>query len=406
MKKRMIIISDLHIWDMKNNAGREVMFKTINYFSRDYDIILISPDQSVAGLKIKQHFFFNLNILNKYIGIKYFGYILKNIYMYLYVINLKKIIKKNQIDGDLFYTVGYMSANAIFKIYKNRKPVFNRHLGIAWKPEKFNQWFYRLKNYAQFKSIRNHGVGVIMTNDGTQGDKFLERINIPQELIFFKKNGINKNYEINVKEIEKIKENNGIDEETHVFLTVSRLVNWKRVDLAIKLMREVVSRNPNSKLLIVGDGKEKAKLKEQVKEYKLENNIKFQGAISRDEIHNYFAIADFFFSFYDYSNAGNPLFEAMMHSKCIFVKNVGDTVEFISGNQCVLLTEKEILENNSKIFDVIENEELKKQKEKEAFKRFNEDFQTWEERIKLEIDFINERYESFYNKPIAEKSLC
>lgn len=61
-----------------------------------------------------------------------------------------------------------------------------------------------------------------------------------------------------------------------IFLSIGRLDSVKNIIFLIDVFAQVVKEKPNYLLLIVGDGVEKNKLQEQVNNFGLENNIKFE----------------------------------------------------------------------------------------------------------------------------------
>lgn len=53
--------------------------------------------------------------------------------------------------------------------------------------------------------------------------------------------------------------------------------------------------------------------------------VRFEGAVLHDQVTKYLDVVNIFLSFYNLSNVGNPLLEAMMAGKCIITLNNGDT---------------------------------------------------------------------------------
>ncbi len=78
----------------------------------------------------------------------------------------------------------------------------------------------------------------------------------------------------------KVKEN--ID--NFIYGSISLLTKNKRVDLLIHSFSEILKKYPNSILYIVGDGPEKNNLMEKVNKLNINNNIKFYGLLTRDNI--------------------------------------------------------------------------------------------------------------------------
>nr|WP_264358323.1 glycosyltransferase [Melioribacter roseus] len=139
---------------------------------------------------------------------------------------------------------------------------------------------------------------------------------------------------------------------------------------------------------MVGEGEEKNNLMKKVNKLNLTNNVLFVGNIDHEYIANYYNLADIFLSFYDYSNAGNPLFEAMLFSKCIVTLNNGDTSKFIDNNSGVLFNEYNEINISNKIIELLNDDNKRKTLGKNARNRIITEFYDWNERIKIEIDAI------------------
>lgn len=118
-------------------------------------------------------------------------------------------------------------------------------------------------------------------------------------------------------------------EAKHVLLTVSRLVSWKCVDRSIIALPELVNNFSNIQLIVVGDGPERKKFEQLSDKFGVIEYVCFEGAVPHDKVPKYLAAADIFLSFYDWSNVGNPLLEAMKAGKCIITLNNDNTGRFI-----------------------------------------------------------------------------
>lgn len=105
-------------------------------------------------------------------------------------------------------------------------------------------------------------------------------------------------------------------------------------------------------LVIVGNGSERERLQGIARELGVEQHVRFEGAVPHGEIIQYLAAADIFLSFYDWSNVGNPLLEAMMAGKCIVTLNNGDTGQFVKNEENGILLE---YEEPPKLPEVIRN---------------------------------------------------
>lgn len=228
---------------------------------------------------------------------------------------------------------------------------------------------------------------VFMDNDGTRGKEVLIKLKIKEEKIRFYINGVRKDIYIpNFEKSQFLKELN-LSEDSKVILSVSRLVNWKRVDRAILAMTEVIKEVNNAVLIIVGDGPEKVKLNRLVKELKLNNNVIFVGPIPNDFVKYYFNAADIFLSLYDYSNLCNPVLEALECGKCIVTIDDGSTKEILINGQNAILIRKENLSNelSKTIVNLLTHTEVRQRLEKNARIFAEEHLLSWENRMELEI---------------------
>lgn len=99
--------------------------------------------------------------------------------------------------------------------------------------------------------------------------------------------------------------------------------------------------------------------------------------------------ADAFLSFYDLSNVGNPLMEAMMCGKPIITLDVGDTKELIKNNENgILLPVNKLQDIPDKMIKIIEDKNFAFKIASGALKTAQSEFWSWEERISVEISKV------------------
>lgn len=79
-----------------------------------------------------------------------------------------------------------------------------------------------------------------------------------------------------------------------ILLSVSRLIPTKGIDLNIRAMSYLTKQNKNLFYLIVGDGPEKTKLKQLVKELDLTEHVEFIGQVSYQKVMEYMSICEIF----------------------------------------------------------------------------------------------------------------
>ena len=117
-----------------------------------------------------------------------------------------------------------------------------------------------------------HSDLLIMTNDGTQGDRALMRIKGKKEYrSHFWVNGVDIP-SVRSENVQLLRQKYSL-KKMHVFLSVSRLVGWKRVERGIGIMAELKEEGlTHFKYLIVGDGDARPFLEELVVEQGLVEN--------------------------------------------------------------------------------------------------------------------------------------
>ena len=227
----------------------------------------------------------------------------------------------------------------------------------------------------------------ILTNDGTFADEIALSFGVQKNKIHFLKNGINKNWSNNIPNnvLKKQITPNG----EFILLSVSRLANWKQVDLIIKALPRLISLNNNVKLIIVGDGPEKEKLKKLCIDLNVAEYIEFMGALPQESIKDYMSIADVFISMNLLSSLSNPVFEALISGKPVIALNKGTTNELIENKKTGILVEEEDIEKLPEIInDILMDNQLREQIGKNAQQYMLENWPTWEERVAYEVDLI------------------
>lgn len=313
-------------------------------------------------------------------------------YIYINIIYFfkgRKLIKKSQVDLIYAYEIGgALAAKLLSLIYK--KPLVTRFQGTILNKDmpKGKLWTSYFP-HAYALSIKSDCV--IMTNDGTQGDQVLKALKNKTEKVCFWMNGVNKSPSpANPQRVHELVQRLEIANK-QVLMTVSRLVNWKRLDRIINAMPEIIHHVPEAVLLIVGDGAERKRLEELVKENQLEKSVLFLGSLNHERVLEVLEIADVFVSLYDLSNVGNPLLEAMIAEKAIVTLNNGDTGKFIQNEENGLLLELDAIDQVPEKIIMLLKDKVKAQRlGNNAGKFAQEHFWTWDERMCAEVRTLKE----------------
>lgn len=396
--KKIVMLSNLDIWSIEEGKGAPSFYNTIKaYVDAGWDITLIQPfskyrkDYKVGSCKMIKFNNTFFDFFNRIPKIRYFFRFLAYVYAnYQFNKIASKLISKEP-ENYVVYAYEIFGVKTAKKLSaKYNVPMVTRFQGTILdgiKPTLFN----KIRRFPHFGSLGEKSNLVIMTNDGTHGDKVLKTIGNNSPLLF-PRNGqdpVKSTQEIKQANIE-IRNKYNIKKEDTVLLTVSRLKNWKKVDRAINAFAKLLKSKPSTYLIIVGDGDEFDNLNTLAKELKVDKNVIFTGGLKQSEIWKYYATADIFLSLYDLSNVGNPLMEAMRYGKAIITINNGDTSEIITHNFNGILLETDQLDNVDKsIENLINNTSLANKLSKNALDYASKEFVTWDERMVFELKEVS-----------------
>lgn len=395
--KTIIILTHLKIWSIDNKVGAPSFYKTIEgYLNDGWLVYLITSEQSsnfsncenFNQICVKDTFpaFSKIPVLRFFVNkVNYLLSINK------YTRNGAKVIKNLSYREDIIlyaYEVHGVKSSKILSM-KYRIPLVNRFQGTIL-PSLQNSLVNRILYYPHYGALKTTADCIIMTDDGTQGEEYLHKIGNKSEKIFFWRNGVDIVCRDNINETRKLLERKyKINKSELLFVTLSRLIEWKKVDRALDLLRGIIDSKISAHLIIIGDGPSKQKLENHARELSIHHKVTFTGAIERDLIQEYLGSADFFLSFYDLSNVGNPLLEAMKCGKTIITLNNGDTGKLVQHFSNGLIYDyfdtKVIIAD---VINLINNRDLKNRISTNAKNYANEHFISWNDRISNELEVV------------------
>jgi len=131
------------------------------------------------------------------------------------------------------------------------------------------------------------------------------------------------------KDIQETRKELNIDNSSKVILYLGRLAKEKSIDVLVKAMPDVLKKNPNTILLIVGDGPEMSPLKSLAETLGCRQNVVFAGKKPWATIGKYYQVATVFVSASTSETQGLTYIEAMAAKKPVIAKydtNLEDTI--------------------------------------------------------------------------------
>ena len=334
--------------------------------------------------------------------IKYLGFIgtwlLQLLYVLLYTL---AAIKRARREGkkappSLIYAYSSYSAPAAWILSRSYHiPNITRLFGTFITSRDISSRLRLLLKWQEVLAFKVPCKYLIVTNDGTQGDKAAQKLGIPNERLKFWRNGVNKSIYNPSFDVTDLKKGLGFEPSSKIVLTVNRLVGWKHQERLIKAVPSIAAQHEQVHFLIVGDGPEKANLERLNQDLEISKYVRFLGAVTHEKVGDYMNAADIFVLVNDFSNVSNGLYEAMVCGKCIVTLDKGDTGELINDGETGRLIragdEDEIVSDLSRtIVDALDDEGVRTRLGENARIYAQEHFQTWEERTAMEVKLVEE----------------
>lgn len=114
-----------------------------------------------------------------------------------------------------------------------------------------------------------------------------------------------------------------------VILTVARLAPWKGVDRIVRIMPLVREREPQSNLVILGQGPELPRLRVLAEELSVAPFVEFRGSVPNEMMPLYLKAADVFVLYSGYEGLPHVVLEAMASGTAIVASSAGGTPEVL-----------------------------------------------------------------------------
>ena len=149
---------------------------------------------------------------------------------------------------------------------------------------------------------------------------------------------------VNIEQFDVIKEKNSQLEASlqlencQVLGFLGSFYGYEGIDLTIAAMPQVLEKNPNARLLLVGGGPQEANFKQQVKQLSLEDKVIFTGRVPHSEVSKYYSLVDLLvyprkaMRLTELVTPLKPL-EAMAQGKAVLASDVGGHKELIADNE-------------------------------------------------------------------------
>ncbi len=256
-------------------------------------------------------------------------------------------IYKKYIQGKFDVEIAFLEGpiTRIFKYGKADKKIVWVHNDIA---KVFGDSFKaKLKLWVDKKTYGKYDKIVFVSNDNKNSFNRLynvKNIKDREEVIY--------NYIDKDRILEKSKANIGqeyIDKNIPSIITVARLVEQKGIDRLINVHKKLIDDGIKHNIYVIGDGPEKEKLKNQIKELKQEDTFKLMG--KRENPYPYIKRADYFALLSRFEGYGMVIDEAKILNKKVIITDTAAKEAVKGYNKKIILqnTEEAIYEGLKQI---------------------------------------------------------
>ena len=282
----------------------------------------------------------------------------------------KKRVYKKRIKGDYDVEIAFLEGpvTRLFSV-KNKNT-----RKIAWIHNDISLVFgtgikAKIKKEADRKIYSKYDTLVFVSRDNLKKFREVYKDTVRNEYLEPVKKDVIYNYIDSEKVIEKAEEKTDIifDKSKLNFVTVARLVPQKAIDRLIRVHSKLIENNLEHNFYVIGDGPEKEKLENMIKEYGINNTFHLLG--KKENPYPYIKNADYFCLLSNFEGYGMVLEEAKILGKSIIITNTAarEAVEkyedsvIIENNEEKIYEElKEIIENNNKNKEKIRLQESQK----------------------------------------------
>ena len=263
--------------------------------------------------------------------------------------------------------------------------------------------FRFLLNYPEIVAYRTPANLMIVTNDGSQGDRAARQLGFPLDRFVYIRYGLDFSRFCPGPPSAAIRAQLEIGPHQPLLITVTRLALEKKLERAIDAMPRLLERVPGAVLALVGDGPERARLVEHVAQRGLGHAVRFPGPVEHGSLPEWYRTADLVLSLLDRTNASNPVFETMACGRVAVALDSGQTRDLIEhGKNGIVVTPEELPILGDLLADLIEDPERRDRLAQAAHKRIRELLVTVDERLAYEVDLLEA---VAAGKPIERRSV-
>lgn len=384
--KKIVFITQGKIWLIGRNSGASSLWLPIEgYLKRGFNVIVINSSNDVINFNYKNLtiFSFYSPIIQRLKKIRKLGYFIRILRWFRFQFNVLSYY--NKIKGcSLIITNGPEPVPIAFLLSRALKvPLVKKFRGVLNTSYPRRNLIWLLKYWNEILALKLPSSLLIVTNNGSEGDKILDYLGFPSQKVRFWING----YSPNEFRIEKRKSN-----KINI-LSVCRYESSKGIYEITKAFSILIKFHhfPNVNLTVVGDGSEFKKLNCFINKLGIKNRVCLAGAIKREHLYKYYNNADIFVSINKIDILSNSVLEAMRYNlPIIALRTVATSTLLKNNDNCILLeNDNNLIFNLSEaLYELINHKNTREKLGSRAYDTVISNQWTWEERVAAEVKEI------------------
>ena len=173
-----------------------------------------------------------------------------------------------------------------------------------------------------------------------------------------------------------------LKEEGPIIMTTRRLVVKNGVIYLAKAFKKVIKEFPKVKLVIIGDGPEKKRIKKEINDLQITENVNFIGMVPNKEIPSYLASANVVVVPSIVEASSISVLEAMAMKKPVVASDIPGIREITSdGSNCVLVPAKKTDSIAEAILSLLNSEQKAEKIASLGYEEVKQNY-TWEKKAK------------------------
>lgn len=412
---RILHVSALSLWAMKDNAGMCCLIETLHGHIRHgnevtivvpkYDLwdesnqpvplpsspeydVHVAPCRWLPGVK-------RLRSFSKWIGRGKDPYVLRwmlgMLTWSLTTVSLflaaSKIVRRSKTRFDIVYAHCEYAAIAGFLIrLVHRTPNVTRLYGTFVSSLMGKPLVWLRYPIATGGFLVPHK-RLICANDGTRGDEVAKAFGLDLDRFRFWQDGVDKRPRRPGLQRESLLATapKNLRKESKWILSCSRLSYWKRIDRMLKALQKCRQAGVDCQLLVAGDGPKRDSLEELADDLGVAESVVWLGPVPHDDVWDLMYLVDVFMITNDVTNRCNPLFEAIRTSLPVVSVYDQSTEDLLIQNENALLADRDDVEKLGDHLATLCSDEDLAARLRQAQCACDEKLWTWQERMDVEV---------------------